>query len=63
MKLSKAKARRIVREVAQDSSRAEFVEHAERRMRQRRITRTRVMRCLKRGDIVQGPAWDEEHCC
>jgi len=33
-----------------------FTSHAEKRMCQRKITRTQVLRCLTHGLIVEGPA-------
>lgn len=39
-----------------DSSRVIFTAHAEKRMRQRKITRTQVLRCLTHGHVIEGPA-------
>jgi hypothetical protein len=54
--LSPIQGRQLVREVAQDSGRVFFTHHAERRMRERHITRTQVLRCLTRGSVVEGPS-------
>ena len=54
--LSEAEARRILREAADDSRGVFIVEHPERRMKQRRITRTQVQRCLRHDVITEPPA-------
>jgi hypothetical protein len=51
-------ARRILREVAEDSSRVIFVSHAEHRMAQRGISTAQIMRALRNGWIVEGPLPD-----
>jgi hypothetical protein len=56
LRLSVAKAREILREVAKDSARVFFTPHAEKRMVKRKITRTQVIRCLASGQIKEGPA-------
>ncbi len=33
-----------------------FTAHAEKRMRQRKITRTQVLRCLTHGHVIEGPS-------
>lgn len=53
--LAPADALKIIKEVSQDSGRVFFSHHAEKRMRQRRITRTQVLRCLRTGYISEGP--------
>ena len=56
--LSPVRARQLVREVAQDSARVFFTGHAQRKMRERRITQTQVLRCLAHGQVVEGPTRD-----
>jgi hypothetical protein len=56
--LSPARAKQLVREIAKDSARVFFRPHAEARMRQRRITRTQVLRCLAYGGVAEGPGRD-----
>lgn len=58
IRLSAKRAVEIVKEVLKDSGRVVFLDHAEKRMRQRRITRKQVFNCLDRGVIVEGPALD-----
>lgn len=54
--ITPARAKNLLKEIAKDSSRVVFTLHAEKRMRQRKITRTQVLRCLTHGHIVEGPA-------
>jgi hypothetical protein len=54
--LSPIQGRQLVREVAQDSGRVFFTPHAERKMRERHITRVQVLRCLTRGCVAEGPS-------
>jgi hypothetical protein len=56
--LSRPRAAAILRAAADDGGKVVFTGHALRRMRQRRILRTQVLRCLGRGRIVEGPAAD-----
>ena len=56
--LSRPRAAAILREAARTGSKVVFTHHAARRMRQRGILRTQVLRCLGRGRIVEGPAAD-----
>lgn len=57
-KLSAPKALRLIREVAQDSSRVILTDHARQRMRKRRINLPQVLNCLLKGQIDEGPALD-----
>jgi len=50
------RARKLIKEIAEDSSRVIFTAHAEKRMRQRKISRIQVMRCLTHGRVIEGPA-------
>ena len=54
--LTPESARRQFNELARDSANVFFTTHAEKRMRQRNITRTEVLRCLRAGHIVEGPS-------
>jgi hypothetical protein len=54
--LTPVRARKLIKGIAEDSSRVIFTLHAEKRMCQRKITRTQVLRCLTHGRIVEGPA-------
>ncbi|WP_240647972.1 DUF4258 domain-containing protein [Pararobbsia silviterrae] len=52
-KLCDATMLRLVREAARDSGRVFVVAHAKRRMRERQITLTQVLDCLRRGSICE----------
>ncbi len=56
--MSSVEARAIIREIAADTGRAAFVGHAKQQMRKRRINRTQVFRCLRQGQVVEGPYLD-----
>jgi hypothetical protein len=56
MALSRPAALRIVRRLAAVSENVFFTDHAQRRMRQRHVTRPQVLDCLRKGLIVEGPA-------
>jgi hypothetical protein len=56
--LTATKARALLREAARNSERVVFTDHAVRQMRQRRIGRAQVLRCLGGGRIAEGPAPD-----
>lgn len=58
MNLNVATAQQVLREVAEDSARVFFTDHAEERMQTRCITRVQVLRCLRHGRIVEGPVRD-----
>lgn len=51
-------AKKLVSEISKNSLRVTFTKHAEKRMKQRKITRIQVFRCLNRGAITEGPARD-----
>lgn len=53
--LDRPAALRLLRETARDSGRVFVTQHASRRMRERGITLTQVLRCLRKGHIVEGP--------
>lgn len=44
---------RIIREIAEDTSRVFILKHAKERMRQRKISQTQVYSCLRKGSIVE----------
>lgn len=54
--ITPARAQKLIKDIAADSSRVVFTIHAEKRMRQRKITRIQVLRCLTHGRISEGPA-------
>lgn len=55
LNLTESNAKQIIAEIVKDSSRVLFTEHARKRMRQRKITDTQVIRCIKHGGICEGP--------
>ena len=57
-RLSGPMALRLIREIAQDSSRVVITLHARKRMLQRRISRPQVLECLLKGQLAEGPALD-----
>lgn len=61
-RLSRTQALRLIREAAEDTGRIILTRHAELRMRQRRITMTQVIACLRKGVITEGPALDIKGC-
>lgn len=61
-RLSRAQALKLIREAAEDTGRIILTHHAEQRMRQRRITMTQVIVCLRKGVITEGPALDIKGC-
>ena len=54
--LTRPMALRIIKGLAESSENIFVGKHAEKRMRERKITRTQVMRCLQKGHITEGPA-------
>lgn len=54
LKLNDENLRRMIREAAEDTARVFFTGHAKKRMRERKITRTQVYDCLRRGNIAEG---------
>lgn len=61
-RLSRSQGLKLIREAAEDTGRIILTHHAERRMRQRRITMTQVIACLRKGVITEGPALDIKGC-
>ncbi len=51
-------ALKLIRDAAAESGRVYFTDHAEQRMRQRRITRPQVIECMLKGRLTEGPAPD-----
>jgi len=47
-----------IRKLAEDSVNIFFVGHASSQMTDRGIIQTQVIECLRRGVVVEGPAWD-----
>ena len=56
--LSPVNAKRILKEIAKESSRVFFTDHAEKRMKERKIIRTQVLRCLQYGEFSEEPYLD-----
>lgn len=56
--LTLSNAKQLIVEIAKDSSRIFYTTHAEKRMKQRKITRSQVQRCLQHGQITEGPCRD-----
>jgi Domain of unknown function (DUF4258) len=56
LRMTKPEALRVVRDAARDSARVFLTPHAEQRIYQRKITRTQVLDCLRKGSIIEGPA-------
>lgn len=54
--ITPTRAQKLIKDIAADSSRVVFTIHAEKRMRQRRITRIQILRCLTHGHIIEDPA-------
>lgn len=54
--LSAHQARDIVRSCCDEPGRLVFTDHARQRMRQRGIGAQQVVRCLRKGRLVEGPA-------
>ncbi|MET0049173.1 MAG: DUF4258 domain-containing protein [Sedimenticola sp.] len=55
--LSAARAQQVIKEIADDhSERVVYTAHAKKQMRKRHITRVQVLRCLRHGQITEGPA-------
>ena len=51
IKLNDANMLRIIRELARDSGNVFYEPHAKKRMRERKITLTQILACLRKGDI------------
>ncbi|SDY38641.1 DUF4258 domain-containing protein [Nitrosomonas sp. Nm58] len=56
--LTCANAKQLIAEIAKDSARVFYTTHAEKRMKERKITRSQVQRCLLHGKITEGPYRD-----
>lgn len=62
MRMNDTSALRVLREIATDSNRVIFTDHARRRMRQRHVTPVQVLDCLQRGVAAEPVALDvHEH--
>jgi len=60
--LSRAEARRIVREIAADADRIVLHPHARMRLIQRAISVTQVRTAVRTGTITDGPYLDDKDC-
>lgn len=58
LKLTGTRALQIIHEAAKDSAHVFMTTHAQKRMQQRHITLTQVLRTLRLGRISEGPAAD-----
>jgi hypothetical protein len=56
--LTRHSAIKLLREAARQSGRIVFLDHAVKRMRERRITRSQVARVLATGSLTEGPVQD-----
>ncbi len=56
--LSAASAKKLVNEIAENSENVFFTKHARVRMKERRITSTQVLECLKKGSVIEEPVFD-----
>lgn len=57
-RLSDPAAKRLLHQVADDTSRVIFTDHAKAQMRKRKITPVQVINCLKKGRISESPVLD-----
>ncbi|PPU94883.1 DUF4258 domain-containing protein [Xanthomonas albilineans] len=57
-RLTDAAAKRLMSKIADNSANVIFTEHAVKQMKKRKITRTQVIDCLKKGRIVESPFLD-----
>lgn len=57
-RMTNASAKRVLAQIAEDSGKVVFTSHAIQRMKQRHITRTQVLNCLRRGLITEAPIRD-----
>lgn len=56
--LKEGHARQLISEIIKDSSRISFSIHARKRMRQRKISITQILCCLKHGIFIEKPYRD-----
>jgi len=62
MRMNDANARKLLREIAQDSGNVVFTDHARKRMKERKFTSTQVLACLQVGMISEPVALDIHGC-
>jgi len=58
LRMNDATALKLLREIAQDSAKVIFTEHAKARLRGRKVTPVQVITCLQRGIISEPVALD-----
>lgn len=58
LRMSDPAALKLLREIAEDSAKVIFTQHARQRMRQRKVTTTQVLACLKGGFASEPVALD-----
>ncbi|WP_126456878.1 DUF4258 domain-containing protein [Sulfuriflexus mobilis] len=56
--MTQRRALQLIRTAAQETDRVEWSSHAKKRMRQRKVSMTQVLRVLKTGGILEGPYED-----
>lgn len=49
------RARELLREIANDTARVVFTDHAKQRMKQRKINRMQILQCLRKGRFAEEP--------
>lgn len=54
--LTPSAALKLIKSLSMDSSRIYYTKHAEKGMNKRKISQTQVLRCLRHGTAVEGPA-------
>jgi hypothetical protein len=59
--LSAPAALRMIREIAVESDNIILIGHAKGRGRQRRISRSQVEACVRKGTIIEGPFMNDHH--
>lgn len=57
-RLTDAAAKRLLSEIAEDSVKVFFTEHAVKQMKKRKISRVQVINCLRKGKITESPFLD-----
>lgn len=58
MRMNDATALKLLRDIAAESARVIFTQHALQRMRQRKVTAFQVLTCLQRGIVAEPVALD-----
>jgi len=61
LKMTAATALRMIREIAVDSDNIVIVPHGKKRGRDRRISRSQIEACIRKGSISEGPFLNAHH--